>query len=104
MAKKILLTGGAGFVGSHTAEALLTRGHQVKVFDNLSQQAHQTGLPEYLSPEIEFVEGDIRDLESLREAVNGVAIIYHFAASVEVGQAMYDIADHTAVTVQDTAN
>src|SRR5205807_2236629 len=79
-------------------------GHQVKVFDNLSQQVHQTGLPEYLSPEIEFVEGDIRDLESLREAVHGVDIIYHFAASVGVGQSMYEIADYTAVNMQGTAN
>jgi len=104
MGKKILLTGGAGFVGSHTADALLRRGHVVRVFDNLSQQVHQTGLPQYLSPEVEFVEGDIRDLESLREAVRGVDVIYHFAASVGVGQSMYEIADYSAVNMQGTAN
>ena len=101
---KILLTGGAGFIGSHTADALLRRGYHVRVFDNLAAQVHANGRPAYLSPEVEFIEGDVRDLTALSRAVRGIDIVYHFAASVGVGQSMYEIADYTAVNVQGTAN
>ena len=62
MSKRILVTGGAGFVGSHTVDALVRAGHKVRVFDNLDPQVHPNGLPAYLRPEVEMVRGDMRDL------------------------------------------
>jgi dTDP-L-rhamnose 4-epimerase len=102
--KKILITGGAGFVGSHTADVLVAQGHQVRVYDNLREQVHPTGMPDYLSPEVEFIQGDMRDLEKLSETVRGVDVIYHLAAAVGVGQSMYQIADYAAVNTLGTAN
>ena len=104
MAMNVLVTGGAGFVGSHTADALLRHGDHVRVFDNLSPQVHPNGLPPYLTSEIEFVKGDVRDLAAVTRAVRGMDVIYHFAAAVGVGQSMYEIADYAAVNVQGTAN
>lgn len=103
-AKKILITGGAGFVGSHTADELVRQGHRVAVFDNLSQQVHPAGVPQYLSPEVEFIHGDVRDLPALTRALRGVDIVYHLAAAVGVGQSMYQIASYMAVNTLGTAN
>src|SRR3954454_15346823 len=100
----ILVTGGAGFVGSHTADALLQRGHRVRIFDNLSPQVHLGEQPAYLSPEVEFVKGDVRDSANLSTALRGIDVVYHFAAAVGVGQSMYEISDYIAVNVQGTAN
>lgn len=102
--KKILILGGAGFVGSHTADALLREGHSVIVFDNLSKQVHANGLPSYLSPDVQFIEGDVRDLNALKKVVPKVDAIYHLAAAVGVGQSMYQIADYTSTNIQGTAN
>jgi dTDP-L-rhamnose 4-epimerase len=74
MPKKILVTGGAGFLGSHLADALIERGHTVRVYDNLSPQVHPSGLPSYLNPGIEFIQGDVRDPEKLADAVSGVPV------------------------------
>jgi len=103
-AKKILITGGAGFVGSHTADELVQQGHEVCIYDNISQQVHGDGLPEYLSREVEFIRGDMRDLAHLSRVVRGVDVIYHLAAAVGVGQSMYQIADYTAANTLGTAN
>jgi dTDP-L-rhamnose 4-epimerase len=102
--KKILVTGGAGFVGSHTADALVAQGHQVRIYDSLRQQVHPLGRPAYLSTQAEFIPGDMRDLEKLSEAVRDVEVIYHLAAAVGVGQSMYQIADYTAANTLGTAN
>ena len=80
MAYHVLITGGAGFIGSHTADRLLELGHRVRVLDNLQKPVHLKGKPAYLSPEIEFIEGDVRDKETLRRAMQGVDVIYHLAA------------------------
>jgi dTDP-L-rhamnose 4-epimerase len=104
MSKTVLVTGGAGFVGSHLADRLLQRGYHVRVFDNLTPQVHQNGLPEYLSREVEFFEGDMRDLDRVRYAVAGVDAIFHFAAVVGVGQSMYEIAHYMDANSQGTAN
>lgn len=104
MQKKILITGGAGFVGSHLADALLERGHTVRVYDSLSPQVHPSGIPSYLSPEIEFIEGDVRDPERLADAVSGVDVIFHLAAAVGVGQSMYEIARYMSANTLGTAN
>jgi dTDP-L-rhamnose 4-epimerase len=85
-------------------DALLREGHTVRVFDNLSDQVHRGSAPDYLSPEAEFVHGDVRDLEALRRVVRDVDVVYHFAAAVGVGQSMYEIARYMEVNTQGTAN
>lgn len=102
--KNILIVGGCGFVGSHTADALLELGHRVTIFDSLSKQVHGNGFPNYMSRETEFVEGDVRDLGRLVTAVRGMDVIYNLAAAVGVGQSMYEIANYTECNVQGTAN
>jgi len=104
MSKRILVTGGAGFVGSHTVDALLREGHRVRVFDNLDDQVHHGTMPAYLSREAEFVRGDVRDLEALQAAVAGIDVVYHFAAAVGVGQSMYEIARYMGTNTLGTAN
>ena len=89
MTRKVLITAGAGFVGSHLADALLRRGYAVRCLDNLTDQVHGGQLPEYLSPEVELIQGDVRDSDALLGALRGVDAVFHFAAAVGVGQSMY---------------
>lgn len=78
---KVLLTGGAGFIGSHTADALLTTGHGVRVLDSLEEPVHPGHrVPEYLDDRIEFIRGDVRDEHALLDAMRGCEVVYHFAA------------------------
>lgn len=93
MAKKVLVTGGAGFIGSHIVDELIKRGHTVRVFDSLSEQVHgpNAGIPDYLNKDIEFVKGDVRDEKALKKALDGIEIVFHKAAAVGVGQSMYQI-------------
>lgn len=77
----ILITGGAGFIGSHTADALLRQGHRVRVLDSLEPPVHrQQTKPSYLPDDIEFVLGDVRDRERLEQALQGVEVVFHLAA------------------------
>jgi len=77
---RVLVTGGAGFIGSHTAEALLARGYDVRVLDALQPRVHPQGWPRYFVPEIERLEGDVRDPATWRHALEGVRVVYHLAA------------------------
>src|SRR5690349_11419680 len=104
MARRVLVTGGAGFIGSHVVDALLHRGDSVRVYDSLSPQVHPGGRPDYLAGDVEFIRGDMRDIERLRDAVRNVDVIFHLAAAVGVGQSMYEIAHYMAVNTQGTAN
>lgn len=104
MSRKVLVTGGAGFVGSHLVDALLQRGDDVRIYDNLTEQVHPHGVPDYLSPDIEFLRGDMLDADSLSHAVEDVEIIFHLAAAVGVGQSMYEIAHYMGANTQGTAN
>ena len=101
--RQVLITGGAGFVGSHLADGLLAAGHRVRVLDDLTPQVHQAGAPDYLSAEAELVVGDVRDPNLLREVLRGVDVIFHFAATVGVGQSMYEISRYMSVNTQGTA-
>ena len=105
MSKKILITGGAGFIGSHLADELLTAGYEVRVLDNLSPQVHgpTQARPSYLAADVDLWVGDVRDRDVVRKALKGVDAVYHFAAKVGVGQSMYQIADYTAVNNDGTA-
>lgn len=104
MAKHVLITGGAGFIGSHVADKLLTKGYRVRVLDNLDPQVHgpERRRPEYLDPEAELVVGDVRDPDAVRQALQGVDAVYHFAAKVGVGQSMYQVAHYMDVNVTGT--
>lgn len=90
MLSRILVTGGAGFIGSHLIDALLARGHQVRVLDSLVEQVHQ-GKPHQLPAAVEFILGDVRNRALLNAALEGVEIVYHQAAEVGVGQSMYEM-------------
>jgi dTDP-L-rhamnose 4-epimerase len=103
--ERILITGGAGFIGSHLAEELLAHGYRVRVLDNLSPQVHGSNpdRPEYLHPDVELQVGDVRNSRAVKKALVGVEAVYHFAAKVGVGQSMYDIEDYTSVNNGGTA-
>jgi dTDP-L-rhamnose 4-epimerase len=103
MAKQILITGGAGFVGSHLADGLLAASHRVRVLDDLTPQVHPSGPPDYLSENVELIRGDVRDPNLLRDVLRGVDVIYHFAATVGVGQSMYEISRYMSVNTLGTA-
>ena len=104
MGSQILITGGAGFIGSHLADALLARGHRVRALDALLPQVHGTERrPAYLDPRVELVVGDVRDAGVARRALTGVDVVFHLAAAVGVGQSMYEIAHYTAVNNLGTA-
>jgi dTDP-L-rhamnose 4-epimerase len=100
----VLITGGAGFIGSHLADELLARGHQVRALDALISQVHADGRrPSYLHPDVELIEGDVRDPAAVRRALRGIDAVYHFAARVGVGQSMYELAEYTSVNNLGTA-
>src|SRR5437016_2747466 len=105
MKKKILITGGAGFIGSHLADTLLAYGYDVRVLDDLSPQVHGEagGRPAYLAPEVELIEGSVRNPDAVRRALRGIDAVYHLAAKVGVGQSMYQVADYTSTNNEGTA-
>ena len=95
---RVLITGGAGFIGSHLADRLLAEGHEVRALDNLDAQVHLDGeRPDYLDPAVELQVGDVRDHEAVSRALDGIDAVYHFAAAVGVGQSMYEIERYTSV-------
>ncbi|MFC1809783.1 SDR family NAD(P)-dependent oxidoreductase, partial [Candidatus Omnitrophota bacterium] len=103
---KVLVTGGAGFIGSHLVDALIQKGHEVTVFDNLEPQVHGVSgkVPDYLNASAHFIQGDVCDIEALDAAVAGHEIIFHQAAMVGVGQSMYQITRYMDVNTCGTAN
>ncbi len=103
MRKQILITGGAGFVGSHLADQLLHAGHAVRVLDNLTPQVHGGHAPDYLSRDVELMIGDVCDLMTVRRALNRVDVVFHLAAAVGVGQSMYEISRYMSTNTQGTA-
>jgi dTDP-L-rhamnose 4-epimerase len=103
--KRILITGGAGFIGSHLADELLGQGHDVRVLDSLIPQVHGPNRerPAYLDPSVELRVGDVRDPGAVKSALDGIDAVYHFAAMVGVGQSMYEVASYTDVNNVGTA-
>lgn len=105
MPSTILITGGAGFIGSHLANTLLARGYKVRVLDNLNPEVHgNTGRrPGHLKEDVELMIGDICDQQEVRRAMKGIDIVFHFAARMGAGQNMYEQAQYTSVNNTGTA-
>jgi dTDP-L-rhamnose 4-epimerase len=104
--RRVLVTGGAGFIGSHVTAALLRAGFAVRILDNLSPQIHGAvprGLDWLSADGIEFRRGSITQSGDLRAALDGVEAVIHLAAETGTGQSMYDIARYCSVNVQGTA-
>ena len=101
--KKILVTGGAGFIGSHLVDKLVKDGEEVVVLDNFDAQVHQGKKPDYLNKDASYIEGDVRDEKALRKSLDGVSRIFHLAAKVGVGQSMYEIKEYVSVNTYGTA-
>jgi len=102
--KHVLVTGGAGFIGSHVTDLLLSRGYSVRLLDNLSPQVHRGGTrPDYLASDAELIMGDVRDREKVERALRGVDAVIHLAAAVGVGQSMYEMVSYTQTNEVGTA-
>lgn len=104
MRKAILVTGGAGFIGSFLVDELIKKGHFVRIIDNIEPQVHNGKIPSYLNKEAEFIQADIRDSKILRESIKDIDVIFHDAAMVGVGQSMYQINRYVDVNISGTAN
>jgi dTDP-L-rhamnose 4-epimerase len=105
MSKQILITGGAGFIGSHLVDELLLQGHRVRILDNLEPQVHGrlATRPAYLSREAELIVGDVRDEDMVFRCLKDVDTVYHLAAAVGVGQSMYEIGHYVSINDHGTA-
>ncbi|HEX9295110.1 MAG TPA: SDR family NAD(P)-dependent oxidoreductase [Polyangiaceae bacterium] len=103
MAERVLVTGGAGFIGSHLVDALLARGDEVRVLDSLIEQAHPGGEARFLSSDAELVRADLRDREAVDRALADVDIVYHQGGMVGNGQSMVEIRRYVDVNTVGTA-
>lgn len=105
--ERVLITGGAGFVGSHLADALAFAGYDVTLFDNLEPQVHGDtpwSRPDYLSADLRLIRGDVRDAEQLAGPLRQADVVVHLAAMVGVGQSMYQIRRYTEVNTLGAAS
>ena len=105
MPTRTLITGGAGFIGSHLADQLLAAGQAVRALDNLDPQVHgaNAGRPAYLDDRVDLHVGDVRDADAVKAALKDCDRVVHLAAAVGVGQSMYEVARYTAVNNLGTA-
>lgn len=101
--EKVLVTGGAGFIGSHLVDRLVREGYAVRVLDNFEPQVHQGKRPAYLNKDAEYIEGDVRDGAALTKALEGIEYVFHFAARVGVAQSMYEIKEYVHANTFATA-
>ena len=101
----VLVTGGAGFIGSHTTQALINNGYGVRILDSLDPQIHGAvrEFPGYLNSEIECIQGDVRDPSDVNRALDGVDTVFHMASLTGVGQSMYDIRPYVDTNCTGTA-
>ena len=87
----VLVTGGAGFVGSHLVDSLVEKGYRVRILDSLVEQVHGGKVPEYLNKDAEFIKADVCDADAVAKALDEIDVVYHQAAAVGVVQSMYEI-------------
>lgn len=99
---RVLVTGGAGFIGSHIVDELVNEGFDVTVVDNLTEQVHDS-TPDYLNDEADYVWGDVRDRELMTELLEEADVLNHQASAVGVGQSMYQIEKYVEVNTLATA-
>ena len=107
--KKVLITGGAGFIGSNIALKLLDKGYEVRVLDNLSEQIHGVN-PDETSPlyrsikgKVDYVQGSVTSRQDWERAIDGVDAIIHLAAETGTGQSMYEIVKYVNTNIGGTA-
>src|SRR2546421_10475387 len=98
--KRALVTGGAGLIGSHVTDLLVREGWQVRVLDNLEPNTHKRGKPDWINSKAEFVEGDIRDRETITAALDKIDVVFHQAA---YGGYMPEISKYVHVNSLGTA-
>ena len=103
ISSRVLVTGGAGFIGSFLTDALIERGHAVRILDTLEEQVHSGNPPSYLNPAAEFIRGDVRDSAAMENALKNIDVIIHCAAAVGVGQSQYEIKRYVDVNAGGTA-
>ena len=99
---KILVTGGAGFIGSYTVDLLVENGFDVRIFDNLEGQVHNGKKPEYLNHSAEFFLGDVTSLDTWKKSLEGVDAVIHLAAMTGIGQSMYQPSRYLEINVVGT--
>ena len=102
--RHVLVTGGAGYIGSHLVDALVAREYQVTVLDILEPQVHRSGSwPSYANPKAQYIQGDVRDRAVFEPLVLAADAVVHFAAAVGVGQSMYQVDRYVDVNTRGTA-
>jgi len=102
--RQVLVTGGAGYIGSHLVDSLVARDYRVTVLDNLEPQVHRSGTwPSYANPAVEYVRGDVRDRAVFEPLVVAADAVVHFGAAVSVGQSMYQVDRYVDVNTRGTA-
>lgn len=102
--KNILITGGAGFIGSFLVDELVSSSYDVRIVDSLEEQVHQGKKPKYLNKSAEFIKGDVRDYQVFEKSLKGIDVVFHLASVVGVGQSNYQIKKYVDVNVGGTAN
>ena len=100
MAKRALVTGAAGLIGSHVVDLLVREGWQVRALDNLEPQTHRRGKPAWINPKAEFIQGDMRNRDAITAALDGIDVVFHQAA---YGGYMPEIAKYVHVNSLGTA-
>ncbi|MBP7055785.1 MAG: SDR family NAD(P)-dependent oxidoreductase [Candidatus Omnitrophica bacterium] len=101
--ERVLVTGGAGFIGSHLVDELVRKGHKVRVLDIFEPQVHQGKRPSYLNKEAEYIKGDVRKSSDLKKVLNKIDVVFHLAAQVGVGQSMYEVERYIDHNTRGTA-
>lgn len=105
MMNNILITGGAGFIGSHVAEKLVKKGYSVRILDNMCEQIHgENGqIPELIRDKVDFIKGDVTSVDDWRKALKGMDAVIHLAAQTGTGQSMYEIDKYCDINIGGTA-
>ena len=101
---KILVTGGAGFIGSHTVDLLIEEGYDVRIVDNLLEQVHQSKIPSYLNKKAEFIKADVSELNLWEKFLEDVDVVIHLASMAGISQSMYEPASYCNSNIMGTAN